>query len=328
MRNHTWLVLVTLIALPAAAQDIAGSGDHPLVPRYPGSSICLYEVEDFGRYQLVVGPVEPQAKTLPTETLEGRVTRITYALEEDRSSLEVFRNYEIALKDAGFEERWRCEEADCTDHPRAAEGKWAYSFAEVNPNTARRQCPHKPDFSRNDSHRHQRYLAAHLARPAEGDVYVAVYVIRDADGPTVLVQTDVVELTPMDVGMELKLADEMQREISGEGRSVLYGILFDFDSDVIKPESEPALQEIQKLLQGAPDLGLLVVGHTDNKGSLEYNLDLSRRRARSVAKALVSRYGIAASRLEGHGVGYLAPVASNDSDEGRALNRRVELVKR
>jgi outer membrane protein OmpA-like peptidoglycan-associated protein len=81
-------------------------------------------------------------------------------------------------------------------------------------------------------------------------------------------------------------------------------------------------------LKGAPDLKLLLVGHTDKQETLEHNLDLSRRRARSVANALVSRYAISHSRLQGHGVGFLALVASNDSEDGRALNRRVELVKR
>jgi outer membrane protein OmpA-like peptidoglycan-associated protein len=71
-----------------------------------------------------------------------------------------------------------------------------------------------------------------------------------------------------------------------------------------------------------------VVGHTDNQGTLAYNLDLSKRRAAAVVKALVRQHGIAAGRLEGHGVGFLAPVAPNDSEPNRAKNRRVELVKR
>jgi OOP family OmpA-OmpF porin len=326
MRIHAWVALMTLVALPALAQDIAGSGDHPLVPRYPGSGICLYRVEDYGRYSLVVGPVQPIGNQLPTQSIEGRVTRISYALEEDRSALEVFRNYQIALKQADFREQYRCEETGCVDHERPE--KYGSDFADANPNLQGR-CRGKPSFGhRMANGSQQRYLVAKLTRPKEGDVYIAVYVTRDDRKPTVLVQADVVELTPMAVGMELKLADEMQREIRQEGRSVLHGILFDYDSDVIKPESEPALQEIHKLLTGTPGLKLLVVGHTDDQGSLDYNLDLSRRRARSVVKALVSRYGIARSRLEGHGVGFLAPVASNDSDQGRALNRRVELVKR
>ena len=73
---------------------------------------------------------------------------------------------------------------------------------------------------------------------------------------------------------------------------------------------------------------MLVVGHTDDRGALQYNLDLSARRAQAVVKFLEQEYAIAAARLEGHGVGYLAPVASNDTEAGQALNRRVELVRR
>ena len=88
-----------------------------------------------------------------------------------------------------------------------------------------------------------------------------------------------------------------------------------------------ALEEIAKLLKASPDLKILVVGHTDNQGEVKYNQDLSKRRAESVVKALTSEYGIAGGRLSAHGVGMLSPVASNDSDDGKAKNRRVELVK-
>ena len=111
-------------------------------------------------------------------------------------------------------------------------------------------------------------------------------------------------------------------------RSPLYGIQFDFDSAKILPASRPALDEIGKLLTEDSGLALHVVGHTDNAGSLDYNLDLSRRRAESVVRDLVSTYGIDGGRLEAHGVGFLAPVASNGDESGRALNRRVELVER
>lgn len=82
------------------------------------------------------------------------------------------------------------------------------------------------------------------------------------------------------------------------------------------------------MLQQQPKLQLLIVGHTDMKGSMKHNLDLSNRRAESVLKTLVSRHNVAARRLIAAGVGYLAPVASNKSEAGRAKSRRVELVDR
>jgi len=100
----------------------------------------------------------------------------------------------------------------------------------------------------------------------------------------------------------------LANDIATFGHASVYGIYFDVDSDVIKPESQPALQAIATLLQN--------------------NLDLSRRRAQAVVKALVGQFGIAENRLEAKGVGPLSPVATNRNEEGRQLNRRVELVER
>ena len=115
--------------------------------------------------------------------------------------------------------------------------------------------------------------------------------------------------------------------IKAEGRIAVYGIHFDTGKAELKPESEPALAEIAKLLKGQPGLKLHVVGHTDNVAGLELNLKLSRARAEAVVAALSGRHGISASRLIPHGVGPVAPVASNAAEAGRAKNRRVELVQ-
>lgn len=116
-------------------------------------------------------------------------------------------------------------------------------------------------------------------------------------------------------------------DLQATGHVAVYGIYFDSGKAELKPESGAALQEIAKLLGAQPGLKLWVVGHTDWQGSAESNLDLSRRRADAVIKTLVGQHGIAAGRLAPFGNGPYAPVATNDSDEGRAKNRRVELVK-
>ena len=115
--------------------------------------------------------------------------------------------------------------------------------------------------------------------------------------------------------------------ISSTGHVAIYGIYFDFNKADVKPESDPALKEIVKLLQQDAKLKLYVVGHTDNVGGLDYNMKLSQQRAEAVVKELVSKYKIAPDRLKAGGVGPLAPVTSNDTEEGKAKNRRVELVK-
>jgi OOP family OmpA-OmpF porin len=123
-------------------------------------------------------------------------------------------------------------------------------------------------------------------------------------------------------------AKSMMDNINAQGRVALYGIYFDFDKSDVKPESEPTLKEISKLLSENPKLNLYVVGHTDNIGDYNYNMKLSGARADAVVNILISKYNVGKSRLTPAGVGPLAPVTTNDTEEGKAKNRRVELIKK
>jgi OmpA-OmpF porin, OOP family len=122
-------------------------------------------------------------------------------------------------------------------------------------------------------------------------------------------------------------AAAMGRDLAASGRTIVHGIHFDTGSAAIRPDSEAALVQMVALLQNSPSLKVFIVGHTDTVGALETNLRLSGARAEAVVKALAAR-GIAAERLQAFGAGPYAPVASNRDDEGRAKNRRVELVER
>lgn len=122
-------------------------------------------------------------------------------------------------------------------------------------------------------------------------------------------------------------AADLGNGIGGTGHAVVPGILFDTGKADIKPESSKALDEVAKLLTEHSDWKLYVVGHTDNVGQLAANMDLSKRRAAAVVQALVTQYHIADARLGSFGAGPYAPVASNDSEDGRSQNRRVEIVK-
>ena len=122
-------------------------------------------------------------------------------------------------------------------------------------------------------------------------------------------------------------AKRIEEDLAKEGRSIIYGIYFDFASDRIKEESEPVLSEIAQVLRTNPTWNLNVEGHTDSIGGDTYNLDLSRRRSASVKQALTTRYKIDLNRLQTSGYGASRPKDRNDTMEGRARNRRVELVK-
>jgi len=115
--------------------------------------------------------------------------------------------------------------------------------------------------------------------------------------------------------------------IGQTGRVITYGILFDIASDKIKPESTPTLTEVLNLLNSQPTMSLGIEGHTDAQGNDAYNLDLSQRRAQSVV-AWLSSQGVAPTRLSATGFGKTKPVSDNATPQGRALNRRVELVKK
>jgi outer membrane protein OmpA-like peptidoglycan-associated protein len=119
----------------------------------------------------------------------------------------------------------------------------------------------------------------------------------------------------------------MAEQISASGSIALYGIYFDTNKTELKAESSLTLEQIAKLLRDDSTLKLLVVGHTDNVGTLLYNMELSSRRAAAVVAALTADYAINANRLTPVGVAYASPVASNHTEEGRAQNRRVELVE-
>jgi outer membrane protein OmpA-like peptidoglycan-associated protein len=155
----------------------------------------------------------------------------------------------------------------------------------------------------------------------KGEVHVAMQV------QPLYTYVTIIESKPMDTGMAKVTAEALGKDLLAAGHVAVYDIRFDSGRADIKPESADALTQIAALLTKEPALKLFVVGHTDNVGSLAANLDLSKRRAAAVVAALTGTHKIAAARLTADGVGQLAPVASNDADAGRAINRRVELVK-
>jgi outer membrane protein OmpA-like peptidoglycan-associated protein len=124
----------------------------------------------------------------------------------------------------------------------------------------------------------------------------------------------------LDSGGIAKLLEE-------QGKLALYGIQFDFNQATIKPESAQVLGQVAEVLKNQPDLKLMIEGHTDNVGKPAYNMDLSRKRAQSVKDYLVQNHQVDAARLSTQGFGDTKPMAKNDTEAGRAQNRRVELVK-
>jgi outer membrane protein OmpA-like peptidoglycan-associated protein len=150
--------------------------------------------------------------------------------------------------------------------------------------------------------------------------------VHTSNEPSGMFITMVVEKQAMQQEVTID-AQAMARDLGETGRVAIYGILFDTGKSELKAESGPALIEIAKLLKESPTLKVYVVGHTDMTADLATNVKLSQARAQSVVNALITQHGIAGARLIPYGAGPYAPVASNKTEDGRAKNRRVELVE-
>ena len=257
-----------------------------------------------------------EAEFEKSTAVEGKVTRISYRVPDpERSSLEVFRNYETSLTDAGWEILWKASGKAQFGNP------FSHLYESLRDNDQL--------FTYSDAQ-------AHFLTAKKANVTALLFVTKYEYGlhrgielqkGDPIIQLDVIEEKAMEQKMVLVTAGEMEKQIRASGKVALYGIHFDFNKSEIKPESEQAIVEIGRLLKDNQALRLLVVGHTDNAGSFEFNKDLSARRAAAVVEALTSRHEVPAARLMPVGVAFAAPLATNASEEGRALNRRVELVE-
>jgi OmpA-OmpF porin, OOP family len=298
------LALSLLAPTGAAAQtrDVAGARDFAGIGRFGGSVISGYQVRDFDAARMQAAAFK-DGQPVDARRLEGKITRIAYRTNPGSSILEVSRNFETQLAKAGFEKLVACDTDACGGIPftEAIDAlpiprMWVDGF-------------------------NYRYFAG---RNAQGGRETYASVIVSENNREIYAQLTVAELG----AIENKMVDAavMAKGLRDTGRIALYGIYFDTDRAVLKPESRPTLEQIAKLLASQVGLNVFIVGHTDGVGPYEYNLDLSKRRAEAIAAELVNNYRIGAPRLRTAGVGLLAPVGSNATEAGRALNRRVELV--
>jgi outer membrane protein OmpA-like peptidoglycan-associated protein len=173
----------------------------------------------------------------------------------------------------------------------------------------------------------QEYHLFKLSRP-QGDVYFDIYSQGYSDGTPGDTTVRVMELSALKDDRVAINLDALTDAITQTGKATLEGLLFDYDSERMLPESKPVLEVLASYLKQHAALNFYVVGHTDDKGDRSYNQSLSERRAATVIKQLGDEYHIPSTQLTVHGNGEYSPVASNANDTGQRLNRRVELVLR
>lgn len=305
-------ILCAPVAHALAAQAV--------VSAFEGSvELGVYEADfDVLAYATAVA-MEPDV-----QQVEGSLLSRVFEKPAEKSNLEVFRSYQRELAAEGFTIHLAAEPSNTTG--------WMVKQLYDPPNTA--------SFTRRPYARPggdgqvaggelgfisgtaDYYLVASRSR-GDGQLWVAVVISKSR--PTYMVE----ELTTaaMETGTVVLDLDAMKSAMEETGKVAVYGIHFATGSATIEPESADTLGVIAAYLGDSGD-SVYIVGHTDDTGALPGNLTLSEERAAAVRQALVAEYGIDAGRLETRGVGPLAPVASNENDAGRALNRRVEIVRR
>lgn len=277
---------------PALAQMDPGSfKEHPVVKHYPGALIDSHDEKAFDATDLVVGYRAGPKPTVVRKEVEGRVYKTFYVHQGGVSALQVMRNYETALKAAGFSVVMSGKVAALPAMESARDGALFGAFT--------------------------------LERGGQPALYVNILIDPNVGEPVSRVV--VVEPEPMKQVYAVD-ASQLYAGLAGDGRIDVYGITFDTAKAAISPESEPVLGQVREMLAAHPDLRLKIEGHTDNVGGSAANVVLSRDRATAV-KAWLVKVGIAQERLTTSGLGDSQPVAPNDTEEGRAKNRRVVLVR-
>ncbi len=280
LKKSLFLVLfMFLFSFSAYAQDedAEGCSDYPLFNRMPGFFINECVEKDFDAFNFVVENSDDE--DAKTEAVEGKYFELHYYLGEDKksqSALQIFRNFENALKNA-----------DAVTVGKVVESGNSYSFLN----------------SRVKKGNNEIWISLH----ANDDAYDLVIVEKEQ-------MTQVIK------------ANEMLDALNSTGFIAL-NILFETNKSVIEPVSQPIVDQIYQLLKSNPDLKVSIEGHTDNTGTPAGNRTLSESRAKTVMESLVSK-GIDKARLSFKGWGQDIPVADNRLEEGRAKNRRVEIVKK
>ena len=318
-------LLLVHFFLPAQAfarDDVKGSSDHLLISRYPGFYIQEYKQFEYDEAEIMTGAYDEKNKTADTKVIEGKVTNIKYqnkSTDMNVTALQLYKNYEKALKKLKPTIILACRGAKCfVDQSRDVGvyiGNWFLD----------RPLLYKCLFSAfGDDFG---ILTAKIPSNKGGQIYVMITVGVDLPNKrrTILmsfIEPEILETDKVSIGSP----DDIKKSIEQLGKIELAGIFFDHNKATITPESKDTLDVITWYLSANASRKYFVVGHTDNTGKLDHNMNLSRQRADAVVDALV-KLGINKDQVSAMGVGPLSPNAPNRSEDGKAQNRRVELVE-
>ena len=297
-----FLALISLLcANPALALEL----------EFPASADAVLEVSSpADSYAVPVGPWQNGA--IDSQLSEGAVSQQVMQIPNaSLTTLQIYAPLRSQLVDAGYEILFECVSEDC--------GGFDFRFGtRIAPEP--KMHVNLGDF---------RFLSA-----VDGDESLSLMVSRTRDRGFV----QVIHVGPIDpIDETFLITKEVEPEVEQEpldfstlleteGHSILDGLEFQVGSSSLTDNTPASLNELATYLTDNPERSVTIVGHTDAQGSLSANIALSKRRAQSVVDRLVSEFGISSARLSAEGMGYLAPISSNLTEEGRNLNRRVEVM--
>jgi outer membrane protein OmpA-like peptidoglycan-associated protein len=324
----SFLMNSSFFSVVAFAKDANGSQDHPLISRYPDTKIVSYHTSDFDEFMIAKGPItkesfqkEGKSALPPVIKYEGKTTSINYKGNNKKiSALAVYRNYEKAFAKHNFKTIFKCKSDDECGGWFAKQLYWygdpkrqgRYRYLDAPNLHGKRQTYYY--WSGTAQVQGKNFVVSLLVAQDKAGIF-PVKILLDVNIPT--------KLNEDKIGINL---ESMKDDIQKTGKVVLDGIFFDFDKSTLKSTSNKTLSIIAGYLKKHKSKKFFVVGHTDNKGSVKYNRMLSTKRAQTVVRHLVEKYGIQDARLQPFGVGPVSPILSNENENGRAQNRRVELV--
>lgn len=303
MKRLCMSVLVSvLVAAPVLALDLA-------VPA--GATLVLSETSENDSYNMPTGPFTNGR--VPTEAVSGSTSLQVWQIDNrdltSRSLLDMLKA-QVALQ--GYDTVYTCTALDCGGFDfrfgtRVAPGPEMYvnlrdfRFASAQKDTGEAL---SLLVSRQDTHGFIQLI--HVAPQADAGA--------TGDAPTPAPVVSVSYATPV------------LKQLIGQGHAVLSDVTFESGASELTKADHASLKALADYLKENPARRILLVGHTDATGSLDGNIAVSKSRAASVRNALVRDHGVPAAQVEAQGAGYLAPIASNETEEGRTANRRVEAV--
>lgn len=310
--------VIVFLAVTTNAQE---KKDHPALSKYEGSEIIAYQQQDFVPYVLGISNQEEKADEFRGHgkyfkdyiDLEGKLTRIQYRTSKSEGLYKVFKNYENALRNAGYEILFSTSNKE-SSWPFWNETVYHHEWG-INALTGN---DFEKPFGREGFH----YIASKGVFKGN-NIYFALF-INNYDNKIFITQ-DIIEINPMETG--LVTAKKIEDNIELNGFVSIYGIHFDTGKWNIKEKSKPTLKEMATFLNNHKDRKYYIVGHTDNVGEFSSNMMLSEKRANEVMNTLITEYGVPKEQVKAYGVASLTPVTSNGTDEGKARNRRVEIVE-